>query len=96
MRPLARLQNPESQATYASYMVKFVCYLLRILADEERRIAQFRQGSVDDSDAAEESDTTSSGSSRSGSEADSDSRPRHLTCGKKKPNSIKDARELFC
>jgi hypothetical protein len=96
VRPLARLQNPESQATYASYMVKFVCYLLRILADEERRIAQFRQGSVDDSDAADESDTTSSGSSRSGSEADSDSRPRRPTRRKKEPDFMKDARELFC
>ena len=83
VRPLARLQNPESQATYASYIVKFVCYLLRILANEERRIAQFQQGSVDDSDSdapnsntAEDRDTTSSKSGRSGSEADSDSRPR--------------------
>jgi hypothetical protein len=28
-----------------------ICQLLRILADEERRIAQFRQGSVEDSDS---------------------------------------------
>ncbi|KAF1922165.1 uncharacterized protein M421DRAFT_40317, partial [Didymella exigua CBS 183.55] len=34
-RPLARLQNPESQAWYAGYMVKFVCFYLRVLADEE-------------------------------------------------------------
>jgi hypothetical protein len=35
-RPLARLQNPESQATYAGYMVRFVCFYLRVVADEER------------------------------------------------------------
>jgi hypothetical protein len=27
-RPIARLQNPESYARYASYMVKFICYAL--------------------------------------------------------------------
>jgi superfamily II DNA helicase RecQ len=42
-RPLGRMQNPESQARYASYMVKFVCFYLRILADEEVRILQYRQ-----------------------------------------------------
>jgi hypothetical protein len=30
VRPLARLQNPESQARYAGYMKRFVCYCLRI------------------------------------------------------------------
>ncbi|KAF2008559.1 hypothetical protein BU24DRAFT_319607, partial [Aaosphaeria arxii CBS 175.79] len=29
-RPIARLQNPESQARYAGYLVMFVCYFLRI------------------------------------------------------------------
>jgi hypothetical protein len=36
-RPLARLQNPESQATYAGYVVRYVCFYLRIIADEEVR-----------------------------------------------------------
>jgi hypothetical protein len=40
-QPLARLQNPESQATYASYMVQFVCFYLRIIADEERRVSKY-------------------------------------------------------
>ena len=43
MRPLARLQNLESQAVYASYIVRFVCFYLRILADEEQRIVRFRE-----------------------------------------------------
>jgi hypothetical protein len=28
---------------YASYVAKFVCFYLRVLADEEQRIMQFRQ-----------------------------------------------------
>jgi hypothetical protein len=36
-RPMARLQNPESQACYANYMIKFVCYALRFVADAEAR-----------------------------------------------------------
>jgi superfamily II DNA helicase RecQ len=96
VRPLARLQNPESQATYASYIVKFVCYFLRVLADEERRIAQFRRGSVDDSDAAEDSDTDSFGSGRSGSEAGSNSCPRRQERRRREADLMKDARELFC
>ncbi|KAL5374997.1 hypothetical protein PMIN06_011930 [Paraphaeosphaeria minitans] len=35
-RPMARLQNPESQACYASYIIRFVCYYLRVIADEEK------------------------------------------------------------
>jgi hypothetical protein len=31
-RPLARLQNPESQRRYAGYMKRFVCYCLRVVA----------------------------------------------------------------
>ena len=30
LRPMARLQNPESQKRYAGYMKRFVCYLLRV------------------------------------------------------------------
>jgi hypothetical protein len=37
------MKNPESQARYVSYMVKFVCFHLQILADEEVRILQYRQ-----------------------------------------------------
>ena len=38
-RPMARLQNPESQARYTMYYVMFVCYVLRLVEDEERRAA---------------------------------------------------------
>ena len=29
-RLMARLQNPESQKRYASYMKRFICYVLRV------------------------------------------------------------------
>jgi hypothetical protein len=48
---MARLQNPESQACYAGYMVKFVCYTLRIVADAEARmIAQESSDKNEDND----------------------------------------------
>lgn len=46
LRPLARLQNPSSQARYAGYMARFVCYFLRIIADEiAGGVRQFRRKS---------------------------------------------------
>ena len=30
VRPLARLQNEESQKRYAGYMTRFLCYTLRV------------------------------------------------------------------
>lgn len=40
LQPMGRLQNPESQAGYTRHIVKFVCYLLRIIVDEEARGAR--------------------------------------------------------
>jgi hypothetical protein len=42
-RPLGQLQNPESQASYVGYMVKFACFYLQIIADGEVRTLQHRQ-----------------------------------------------------
>jgi hypothetical protein len=99
-RPIGRLQNPESQAVYASYVAKFVCFYLRVLADEEQRIMQFRerQGSAVDCESEEASSSEAdSGDNEEGSEADdSDSmRPRRRTRRKPQPDPMKDARELF-
>ncbi|KAH7111886.1 hypothetical protein B0J11DRAFT_543194 [Dendryphion nanum] len=41
-RPIARLQNPESQDRYAGYLIMFVCYFLRIVVDGGRRGGQSR------------------------------------------------------
>jgi hypothetical protein len=42
-QPLGQLQNPESQARYTGYIVKFVCFYLQIIADEEAQILQYQQ-----------------------------------------------------
>jgi hypothetical protein len=42
-RPLERLQNPESQARYARYIIKFVCFYLRIIEDERAQTARSSQ-----------------------------------------------------
>ena len=83
VRPLGRLQNPESQAVYASYIVRFVCFYLRVLGDEEQRIMRFQQqrdtAARSESSAASSSDEDSKDEAE-GSEADDDSpRPRRRT-----------------
>jgi hypothetical protein len=93
-RPMARLQNPESQARYAGYMVKFVCYALRFVADAEARmIAQDSSGDVSD----EDEDDTGSGNEDEDDISDSDdNRPaNHQGSSRKEKDLMKDARELF-
>jgi hypothetical protein len=99
-RPLARLQNPESQATYAGYVVRFVCIYLRIIADEEVRGEGYlsqRDQVVDSSeDAGTESACSDSDKDNNGDSNDNDSdveprRPRK----KEQTDRIKDARGLF-
>jgi hypothetical protein len=106
-RPLGQLQNPESQAVYASYMVRFVCFYLRVLADEEQRIVLFRRqqaaaadlesceetGSEEDSTADNEEDSEDK---EEGSKADSNSpQPRRRRCQQTQLDMMKDARKLF-
>jgi superfamily II DNA helicase RecQ len=104
VRPLGRLQNPESQAVYASYMVRFVCFYLRVLGDEEQRIMRFRQrqdtAALSESSAAwsseESSEENSEDDENEGSRANNDSpRPRRRTRSQQAPDLMKDARELF-
>jgi hypothetical protein len=57
-RPLARLQNPESQARYGGYIIMFTCYVLRIIADEEIVVT-----SDNDSDTSDDESTDGSESS---------------------------------
>jgi hypothetical protein len=45
-RPMGRLQNPESQARHASYMVKFVCYTLRFVADTKAKMIALESNKV--------------------------------------------------
>jgi hypothetical protein len=102
-RPLARLQNPESQATYAGYMIRFVCFYLRIIADEERRVDEFlsQRSQVADSgdeasseEAGTESEYNDNDNNASGSDNDSIApvrRPRKHT----QVDKMKNAPELF-
>jgi len=99
VRPLGRLQNPESQAVYASYIVRFVCFYLRVLGDKEQQIMRFRQqrdtAARSESSAASSSDEDSEDEAE-GSDADDDSpRPRRRTRSQQAPDMIKDTRELF-
>ena len=53
-RPIARLQNPESQARYARYMVKFVCYVLRFMAEADAEARLDAQGGSSSSSSSGE------------------------------------------
>jgi hypothetical protein len=54
---MARLQNPESQAHYTGYIVMFVCYIMRLVEDEEAQ--SFDLSDSDDSDDDDDSDESS-------------------------------------
>lgn len=89
-RPMARLQNPESQARYAGYIVMFVCYFLRVIADEEAR-DHACSSSGRNSDNHDDADSDNSDDDRS-------SGGEYSTNGsyqKETPDFMKDARELF-
>jgi hypothetical protein len=76
---------------YASYIVKFVCYFLRIIVNEERIKAQLCSN-TDSNSVFAVSSADSLGSNRPRSDVDSNS-PRRR---RKETDLIKDARELFC
>jgi superfamily II DNA helicase RecQ len=104
-RPLARLQNPESQATYAGYIVRFVCFYLRIVADEEMRVEEYlsqRDWVVDSSeelrgeDTSTESEYEDSDNDNGADSTDNDSVvPQRRPRKKAQADKMKDARELF-
>ncbi|KIV98740.1 uncharacterized protein PV09_09492 [Verruconis gallopava] len=80
---MARLQNPESQARYMSYIVMFVYYVLRLVENEEVYLAALSDS--DDSDESEDpnDDDDSDKNSKDGQEEE------------RKPDLFEDARELF-
>ena len=92
---MARLQNPESQARYARYMVKFVCYVLRFVADAEARLnVQSGSSSSEDSD---EDEYGVEGDNKEGDSDDSRAVRHQGSCHRvEKKDLMKDARELFC
>jgi superfamily II DNA or RNA helicase len=108
-RPLARLQNPESQATYASYIVRFVCFYLRILADEESRVDEYlsqRSQVVDSSDEGSGEDAgieseCEYNDNDNDNDSNADSTDNDSIAPTRRPrksvvkDTMKDARELF-
>ncbi|CAO2655088.1 Nn.00g101520.m01.CDS01, partial [Neocucurbitaria sp. VM-36] len=99
VRPLARLQNPESQAVYAGYIVKFVCYYLRIVADEELRIERAAQLVDSESDGELSSvadEPESEYEDDEDEEEDGSPQPRRRPRTQPQKDMMKDARELFC
>jgi hypothetical protein len=75
---------------YASYIVKFVCYFLRIIINEERIKAQLCSN-IDSDSVFTVSSADSLGSNRPRSDVDSNS----PYCRRKETDLIKDAQELF-
>ena len=100
-RPIARLQNPESQARYAGYMVKFVCYALRFVADAEARVAAQEGGdecSDEDNDKGDEDGLEEEEEEENDDDfSDADgSQPANVpSSGQREKDLMKDARELF-
>ncbi|KAK5162703.1 uncharacterized protein LTR77_011238 [Saxophila tyrrhenica] len=82
-RPLARLQNPESQRTYATYFSRLLCYSLRVLQS-----IRDKEGRKDACDSPGESDSSSSSSS------DSDSKDEGHGC-ETAVDVFEDARRLY-
>ncbi|KAF9729764.1 hypothetical protein PMIN01_12628 [Paraphaeosphaeria minitans] len=89
-QPIARLQNPESQARYAGYIVMFVCYVLRIVAAEEA------DKESEDTESSEGSSTDDSSDGDGSSSDCSDESPPEAHTGRRvKVDPMKDAREMF-
>jgi hypothetical protein len=80
---------------YASYIVKFVCYFLRIIVNEERIKAQLCSNTNSNSNSNNVFTISSIDSSRS-NKARSNADSKSPCCRKKEINLIKNTQELFC
>ena len=88
VRPLARLQNSDSQQRYAVYAARLVCYCLRVLEDSENSTAKISANGQTEGD--EDSDATISDNGEGLSES--------RTCNgevETVTDVFKDARRLF-
>ncbi len=84
VRPMARLQNPESQGRYAGYMKWFVCYCLRIAA-AARDLDEEEEGSR----------LLSQDNNRRAPPNSSDVESEDEEKEEEEENPLRDARELF-
>jgi superfamily II DNA or RNA helicase len=108
VRPLARLQNEDSQKRYAGYMSRFICYTLRVWKScEEVESAGFNcggfdedgnedEGEGDDEDEGEDGDEVKDGVEDDGEDATSLNLTRGLTGSRTcEVDTMKDARRLY-
>lgn len=97
-RPIARLQNKESQLRYSGYWKRFICYCLRVskrALERRRGLGKENDGNTSDG----ESDSGSSGSSSESSAIDSDTGSRNsdeeTTQRQQNSDMLFDADRLF-
>jgi len=88
VRPMSRLQNPESQNTYAGYWKRFMCYCLRVATAVRESGEGWEDGGADEGEEGSEEvdgDEERDGEDDEDSESEDDEEGRIL----------RDARELF-
>jgi hypothetical protein len=88
VRPIARLQNSDSQQRYAVYAARLVCYCLRVLEDSEYSTAEISPDEQTESD--KDSDATVSSDGEEASEGETYRRELETAA-----DVFKDARRLF-
>lgn len=88
VRPIARLQNSDSQQRYAVYAARLVCYCLRVLEDSEHGTAEMSPDEQTESDG--DSDATISSDGEAASEGETHRRELETAA-----DVFKDARRLF-
>ena len=96
VRPLARLQNSESQERYTGYWIRMICYCLRVWStrDDNNEAAD---GEVD-SDDNNHHDTESDSDETNDDEDDPHAEPQHgerLQQRRQAQDQMYDARRLF-
>jgi hypothetical protein len=101
-RPIARLQNPESQVQCTSYMNRLLCYCLRIVLREAGQAQSSGGGEsrgAENSGRTDEEDDSGSPISKS-QKTTSDIAVmidhRFLGARRRTVHMMKDARELYC
>lgn len=90
VRPMARLQNPESQSRYAGYMRRFVCYCLRIAAaDQEAGDGEESEDEKEEGeDGEDDEDSGDDGEEESRAEEEEEEEEQEV-------DPLRDARKLF-
>jgi len=100
VRPMGRLQNPESQKRYARYWKQFICYCLRIVAAEEEDdgTAEAPSGEdevEDDSDAGDDNIHGRTAEGEGAGRVDGEGDDEDEDEGGDNMKFLRDARSLF-